>query len=137
MPTTTDPAGYLGRIDRHLAKMERDGHRVEVLGDGGFGAGSVRALLLKITGLHSDSPASGVRMYVGNIYNNGTEASPTQTGVTVRIPDLGADITLPSFGAWSDVRACSGIPVRETWTGATATHTLDTVYYAIGPLVIA
>ena len=137
MPTSTDPAGYLGRIDRHLAKMERDSRRVEVLGDGGNGVGSVRALLLKITGLHSDSPASGVRMYVGSIYGNGTAAAATATGVTVRIPDIDADVTDPSFGSWGDVRACSGVPVRETWTGATETHTLDTVYYAIGPLVIA
>lgn len=136
MPVASDMPAYLGRIDKQLAAMERDSRRIEVLADGG-GTRTIRPLLLKITGLHSDSPASGVRMYVGNIYNNGTEASPTQTGVTVRIPELGADITLPSFGAWSDVRACCGVPVRETWTGATETHTLDTVYYAIGPLVIA
>ena len=95
---------------------------------GGSGSGDVA--LLKITGLHSDSPASGVRMYLGDLYANGSEVAATTEDVTVRIPGIAADVTLPSSGAWADVPACCGVRTVATWTGATATHTNEAVYEA-------
>lgn len=94
------------------------------------------AVLLKITGLHSDSPASGVRMYLGDLYANGSAAAATTTGVTVRIPGIAADVALPSYGAWSDTGFCGAIQTTQTWTGASTTHTDDTVYEATGDVLL-
>lgn len=94
------------------------------------------ALLLQITGLHADSPASGVRMYVGNVYGSGSTASPTVTGATVRIPGIAADVVYPSSGVWSDCPVCCAVRTTATWTGATYTHTADTVYEAVGLILI-
>lgn len=126
--TTREHHSRLSRIEEELANVPvRQG-----VGDAVGGGGS----LLRITGLHSDSPASGVRMYVGDIYVNGTESAATSTNVTVRIPDIAADVTLPSSGDWDDVPACIGIRTMETWTGDSETHENDTVYAAVGLLLI-
>lgn len=104
-----------------------------LFGGGGGGGGTV---LLKVTGLHSDSPASGVRMFKGDVYGNGTGAAATLTNVTVRIPGIAADVTSPSCGAWSSVPAVGGIKTTATWVGASLTHTNDTVYEAIGMVLV-
>jgi len=102
----------------------------------GGGGGSSGIYLMKITGLHSDSPVSGVRMYKGDLYENGSATTRTKADVTVRIPGIPANVTLPSSGTWADVPACGGIPITATWTGASQTHTNDTVYESIGLLLI-
>lgn len=136
MPIATDQPAYVGRIDRHLAVAQRDRRRIEVLETGGSGSGSGAAVLLKITALHSDSPTGGVPMFTGDIYGNGSAAAATQTGVTVAIPGLASGTTAPSFGTWSDVPHCCGVSTTRTWTGATQTHIDDTVYEAIGLLLV-
>lgn len=129
---------YTGQVARRVGMLERErcnvdepnaGYRTPVASGGG-------GYLLKITGLHSDSPASGVRMYTGSIYGNGSAAVATQSNVTVRIPGIAADVTAPSYGAWADVPYCGALLTTATWTGATQTHTNDTVYEAIGLLLL-
>lgn len=118
-----------------IARLEEELANVPVRQ--GVGAPSVGGgVPLKITGLHADSPTSGVRMYKGDVYGNGTAASATLSNVTVRIPGIAANVTLPSSGAWADVPACCGMATTATWTGATATHTNDTVYEAVGLLLV-
>lgn len=119
------------RIRRVEERLTQTPLRVPI--GAGTGGGGV---LLRITGLHTDSPASGVRMYVGDIYGNGSTAVATQAGVTVRIPGLAADVTLPSSGSWSSVPVCLGVRTTATWTGAAETHTSDTVYEALGLLLV-
>jgi hypothetical protein len=106
-----------------------------VLGGGGDEEASGTVALLKITGLHPDAP-TGVPMLQGDIYGNGSTAAATETGVTVTIPGLAAGVTSPSFGTWNDVPHCCGVSTVRTWTGATETHTDDTVYEAIGLLLV-
>lgn len=130
-----DRYGANTRTDRRVALLEQDRANVEDVG-AGTSRGRIEPGLLKITGLHADSPTAGVRMYIGNLYARGTAATATKIGVTVRIPDIAADVTAPTFGTWGDVRACAGIRVFETWTGATASHS-EFVYYAVGPGVLA
>ncbi|NLF18387.1 MAG: hypothetical protein GX595_14215 [Lentisphaerae bacterium] len=118
-----------------IARLEEEMANIPVRQ--GVGAPSVGGgVPLKITGLHSDSPTTGVRMYKGDVYGAGTAASATLTGVTVRIPGIAADVTLPSSGAWADVPACCGMATTATWTGATTTHTADTVYEAVGLILV-
>lgn len=93
-------------------------------------------VLLKIIGLHTDSPASGVRMYAGQLYMNGSAAAATSGSITVRIPSIGANVTSPSSGYWSDVPFCTAVKTTATWVGATQTHTDDTVYEAVGLLLV-
>ena len=119
----------IARVEETLANMPV---RFAMAGAGA----SADVALLRITGLHADSPESGVRMYRGNLYANGSEATATTTGVTVRIPDIAADVELPSIGPWTDVPACCGIRTTQTWTGATETHSNDTVYEAVGILLV-
>lgn len=137
MPIATDQPAYVGRIDRHLAVAQRDRRRIEVLesGGGSSSSSSGTVALLKITGLHDDSPG-GTPMFKGDIYGNGSAAAATQTGVTVAIPGLASGTTSPSFGSWNDVPHCCGVSTTRTWTGATETHTDDTVYEAIGLLLV-
>jgi hypothetical protein len=135
MPIATDQPAYVGRIDRHLAVAQRDRRRIEVLESGGGSRSSGAVALLKITGLHPDAP-TGVPMLQGDIYGNGSTADPTETGVTVTIPGLAAGVTSPSFGTWNDVPHCCGVSTTRTWTGATETHADDTVYEAIGLLLV-
>jgi len=99
------------------------------------GAGS-KQVLLKVTGLHLDSPASGVRMYKGDLYANGTQKAYTTQNVTVRIPGIAVDVTVPPSGAWSDVHPCFGWRTIETWTGASLTYTNDTVYETPIPMIL-
>lgn len=94
------------------------------------------SLLMRITGLHTDSPTTGVRMYKGDIYANGTGAVATQSDVTVRIPGVAANVTVPGYGSWSNLPACIGVRTTATWIGATVTHTNDTVYEAVGLLLV-
>jgi hypothetical protein len=89
-------------------------------------------VLLKVTGLHSDSPASGVRMYKGDIYGNGSQSAATSEDVTVRILGVATNVTIPSSGSWGDMPMCGAISATQTWVGASATHTNDTVYETIG-----
>jgi len=96
------------------------------------GNARVEAVLVGITGLHSDSPAAGVRMYVGDIYGAGPQEAPTRVGVTIRIPSIAPDVVTPSYGAWTALPLCGGVKTVETWTGATSTHTKDTVYCTVG-----
>ena len=118
-----------------IARLEEELANVPVRQ--GVGAPSVGGgVPLKITGLHADSPTTGVRMYKGDVYGNGTAASATLSNVTVRIPGIAANVTLPSSGAWADVPACCGMATTATWTGATTTHTADTVYEATGLLLV-
>ena len=97
---------------------------------------TVGPVLLKIHGLHPDSPVSGVRMYHGDLYANGSVAALTTADVTVRIPGIAANVTLPSWGTWADTGTCGALPITETWVGATQTHTADTVYETIGELLL-
>lgn len=129
--TTREHHSRLARIEAELANIPvRQGV------GGGVGSEASGGILLRITGTHSDSPASGVRMYLGSIYGNGSAAAATATGVTVRIPGIAADVTAPSSGAWADVPACIGVRTTATWTGATATHADDRVYEAVGLLLV-
>ena len=121
---------------RRLRRIEERVQAVPLREAMGGSGGNGSAVLLKITGLHSDSPASGVRMYLGNIYANGSVATATTTGVTVRIPGIAANVTLPSYGTWADTGTCGAIQTTQTWTGATTTHTDDTVYETIGELLL-
>jgi hypothetical protein len=101
-----------------------------------YGGNRIEPSLLKITGLHPDSPTSGVRMYYGNLHAIGTLAAATTIGVTVRIPEIAPDILTPSYGGWGGLPACCGVLTRETWIGATETHTEDRVYCAVGLLLL-
>lgn len=127
-----DLESRLERIEETLANIPAR-RCLAGLANASIGAGGV---LLKITGTHADSPTSGVRMYTGNVYGNGSEATPTATGVTIRIPGIAANVTLPSSGAWADVPVCGAVQTTATWTGAAYTHANDTIYEVIGLLLI-
>jgi len=86
--------------------------------------------IIKITGLHSDSPTTGVRVYTGSLSPNGWYAGSPTTGVTIMIPGIAADVESPSYGAWSDSVPFLSQRVIYTWTGAASTHTNDVVYEA-------
>jgi len=86
--------------------------------------------IVKITGLHSDSPASGERVYTGSLYANGWYAGSPTTGVTIMIPGIAINIEAPSYGTWAATAAMLARQVTYTWTGAATTHTDDTVYEA-------
>ena len=101
---------------------------------GGGGGGSLT--ILRVYGLHPDSPTSGVRMYTGSVYGNGSNASATETGVTIRIPGIAADVETLSYGSWLSLGFCGGALVTSTWVGATQTHTDDSVYEAVGLLLL-
>lgn len=133
MHSSEDILDALYRLGKRVNDLEGREDFVEILGEV---ASMDKIVHMKITGLHTDSPASGVRMYSGDIYGSGTLADATETGVTVRIPDIAADVELPSCGAWASVPPCCGVRTTLTWTGATTTHTSDTVYEAIGLLLI-
>lgn len=120
------------RIEERVAALPL---REPLGGSGGTGGGGAAGALLRITGLHADRTA-WAPMFTGDVYGNGSTAAPTQTGVAVAIPGLAAGCTAPSFGDWSDVPACCGVRTVRTWVGATQTHTDDTVYEAIGLLLV-
>lgn len=86
---------------------------------------------VKLTGLHADSRATGVRVYTGTLYTS-PEATSGTAGVTIRIPSVAADWTAPASGVWTDLPFFSALPSAETWTGATASHT-ETVYWLLDP----
>jgi len=124
------------RLLRRAATRQREtDDRMEHVERRDTGNARVEASLVRITGLHADSPATGVRMYLGDVYGNGSASAATATGVTVRIPDIAADVTAPSYGVWSDLPPLCGVKTRETWTGATATHTSDIVYNVPFPVL--
>lgn len=107
------------------------------------GYARVEAVLIKITGVHDDSPASGPLMLVGDLYGNGywsdlggLPAAPTTTGVACYIPDLDAGVTEPSYGTWAALPPCAGIKTRQTWQGETEEHENDTVYALAGLLLL-
>jgi hypothetical protein len=93
-------------------------------------------VMLRIHGLHPDSPASGVRMYHGDIYANGSDAAITTADVTVKIPGIAGNVLLPSTGTWADVNPILCIGITQTWVGATVTHTDDMVYETAGLLLM-
>jgi len=89
---------------------------------------------LTISGLHADSPVTGIRIYTGTFYGkgygDGTSSYVTDEDITIKIPGIGSNVTLPSYGLWSHLPPCLGLKTKQTWTGATETHTNDTVYEA-------
>lgn len=77
----------------------------KTIGKGGGGGAPVR-----ITGVHPDSPTTGVRMFQGDAYANGTEEDASAEDVTIRIMDIAEDVeTFPS-------RGLIATPISETWT---------------------
>lgn len=97
---------------------------------------SLVGYVVAITGLHSDSPVTGVRVYTGKVYPTGYLNGNAQTGVTIIIP-LAANVTAPSYQTWANTPPFMAVKITHTWTGASQTHTDDIVYEAYpGQLMI-
>lgn len=103
------------------------------------GGSSTSVPIIKFLGLHSDSPATGSRMYIGNIYSTCFEAvsgsTPIAYSATIYIPGS-SDVIVPYGGSWTTVPPVYGLRTVRTWTGASQTHTNDTVYEAVGLLLV-
>ena len=128
-PTT----GTTMRVSEITAKHEVRQYLYE---DQVMRGGGESAVLLRITGLHPDSPLTGIQVYQGNIHREGSGSAATQVGVTVRIPDIAPNVFYPSSGAWSSLPPCLGFSTVQTWTGKTVTHTNDVVYEALGLILM-
>lgn len=94
------------------------------------------AMLVKVTGVHSDSPTGVALYYVGDVYGNGPDDDQTEYGVTIRIPGIGIDMTLPSYGTWADLPISGAMKVITTWNGALTEHENDAVYVLVGDLIL-
>lgn len=118
-----------------LKWVRRPGGLEPVLEQRGIAAAAVAAASsvawVKLTGLHADSPATGVRVYTGTLYASPAATSGT-AGITIRIPSIAANWTAPASGVWGNLPFFSALPSAETWTGKTTTHT-ETVYWLLDP----
>ncbi len=129
-----DPvAEKLAQLEERIRELEVDARVDDMRASGSTGG----LLLLKITGLHVDSPVSGVRMYTGSRYGDGSAESATDTGITIRIPGIAPNITDPSYGDWSDLNFCGGLSLVATWVGASQTHINDIVYETVGLVLLS
>ena len=114
--------------------VQQNDRQIKVTNTGVAGEGT-SIQVVKITGLHSDSPASGERVYLGDLYTQGwylgeEEAGTITTDVTIMIPGIADDIEAPSYGTWAATAAFLARGITYTWVGAEETHTDEAVYEA-------
>ena len=75
-----------------------DGSLILELGPNGWVMQSVATggggVPVRITGIHPDSPIDdNVRMFIGDVYGNGSQEEATEEDVTIRILNLAAGVT--------------------------------------------
>lgn len=112
-------------------------HRVEKMPTG-LDTGPSRQILgskskvriIKITGTHPDTPATGAHVYTGTLYGGGCLNGSTASDITIIVAGLVVRVDNPSYGSWSDTPPMIAYQTVYTWTGAATTHTNDIVYEA-------
>jgi len=88
---------------------------------------------VQVTGLHADSPTSGVRVYTGVVYPGGITVGPPYGTGTIFIAGIAADVEEPSYGDWYDTPVCPAIRIAHSWTGAAGVEYTDEVCYEAYP----
>lgn len=128
-PTT----GTTMRVSEITAKHEVRQYLYE---DQVMRGGGGSAVLLRITGLHPLSPATGLRMYTGDVYGRGSTETPTILDVTIRIAGIAVNVTSPCTGVWANVPPCGAIRTISSWYGSDGLHEDEVVYEAFGLLLL-
>lgn len=89
-------------------------------GDGGY--------LVQITGVHPDSPVGvgDVRIYRGNVYDNGWNVTPIATDVTIIATYMRPDQVIPPGPA---TRTIAARKTGHSWTDNLGNTVTEDVYY--------
>ena len=95
------------------------------------GGTSTSAVPVRITGVHPNSPvgAGDVRMFVGDAYADGSDASASTDDVTIKV--MGLAVNISSYTSLPQLAT----PISQTWTKADTTEITETVY-EVNPWIV-